>query len=562
MSEAEPLHATSLFMGCLPAIARQLKYGPVTRCALASALFLVFSYGPMKAQNPGEEATLRGAVRDSEGKPVADAIVHLRTGDKAPVFTTRADSQGNYGFRALHDGVYTLRAEMAGYADAVIPSLFLGPKETKNVDVTLLPAQPRRLQPADKQSPEFFDEPQFTVAGVTDTTSLGGHGSDTIVRTRESLAKEVTSLAKMPAGSPTTATSTSEKSLREGVEHAPRNFEANHRLGRLLVESGRAPEAIPYLERAAELNPGDYENAYELALANADAGLYARARDHAQTLLLHHNQGELHHLLGDVQEKLGNPLASVGEYQRAAELDPSEAYLFDWGSELLLHHAPEPAVEVFSKGNRLFPSSVRMLIGLGSAWFARGSYDRAVQRICEASDLNPNDSIPYIFLGRMQRSESASSPELAERLHRFATLHPESAQANYYYAVSLWKQRKSPEDAVPLAQAESLLTHAVQLDPNFGDAYLQLGILHFEHRDMPKAVSDFQQAIRANPQMEEPHYRLAQAYRQAGDADKAKAELQIYDEMAKGSAQKVENERREIRQFVYTLRDQPPTQAP
>ena len=60
-------------------------------------------------------------------------------------------------------------------------------------------------------------------------------------------------------------------------------------------------------------------------------------------------------MLGDVEEKLGNSLEAVREYQRAAELNPSEANLFDWGTELLIHRAFEPATEVFNEGNRLFP---------------------------------------------------------------------------------------------------------------------------------------------------------------------------------------------------------------
>jgi len=62
--------------------------------------------------------------------------------------------------------------------------------------------------------------------------------------------------------------------------------------------------------------------------------------------------------------------------------------------------------------------------------------------------------------------------------------------------------------------------------------------------------------------MEEAHYRLAQAYRRVGDAAKAEAELQTYERIAKESEQKTDRERHEIRQFVYTLRDQPPPQAP
>jgi tetratricopeptide (TPR) repeat protein len=265
-------------------------------------------------------------------------------------------------------------------------------------------------------------------------------------------------------------------------------------------------------------------------------------------------------LLGDVQEKLGNSLEAVREYQRAAELDASEAYIFDWGSELLLHHAPEPALDVFANGNRLFPRSVRMLIGLGAAWFARGSYDQAVERICEASDLSPGDSTPYLFLGKMQAVQPAPSEKSVDKLYRFVTLQPENAQANYYYAVGLWKQHS--QDPATVAQVESLLKNAIRLNPKFAGAYLQLGILHSEQKDSARAISNYQKAIEADPQMEEAHYRLAQAYRQIGDAAKAAAELQIYGRVAKESAQNTERERREIRQFVYTLRDQPPAQVP
>ena len=56
--------------------------------------------------------------------------------------------------------------------------------------------------------------------------------------------------------------------------------------------------------------------------------------------------------------------------------------------------------------------------------------------------------------------------------------------------------------------------------------------------------------------MEEPHYRLAQAYRQTGDSEKVKEELRLYGQLAKESAQKQDQERHQIKQFVYTLRDQ------
>jgi tetratricopeptide (TPR) repeat protein len=520
-------------------------------------LVLLF-LAPLHAQ---ESASLRGTIRDAQGTPLAGVTIQLRAPDTTSVQAVHTDMQGVYSFAALHSGVYALRAEMAGYTDAEIRSVFVGPNERKNVDLTLQESRTAASQPSSARKPEFFDEPQFTVAGVRDTTNLGGHGSDTVMRTRETIAKETVSLGKAAPSAGSGAPAEAERALREDLQRDPGNFDANHHLGTLLAGSGRAREAIPYLERAGELKPGDYENSYDLALANAAIGNYELARIKAQELLANYDKAELHHLLGDSQENLGNALEAVREYQRAAELDPSEAYIFDWGSELLLHHAPEPAADVFAQGNRQFPRSVRMLIGLGAAWFARGSYDQAVQRICEASDLNPSDSTPYLFLGKMQAAQSTPSEKALEKLHRFLTQQPDSAQANYYYAVGLWKLRKGPQDRTGAAQLESLLKNAIRLDPKFAAAYLQLGILHSEQKDNPRAISDYQKAIEADSQMEEAHYRLAQAYRRTGDVAKAEAQLQIYDRLVKKSAERAERERHEIRQFVYTLRDQPPAQV-
>jgi tetratricopeptide (TPR) repeat protein len=511
----------------------------------------------MQAQ---DAASLHGTIRNPQGKPIADVTVQFHRKDASATQTVHTDSHGNYSFAAVHDGTYVLRAEMAGYNAAEIPALFFSPREVKNVDLTLLPATTSVPQAGSMSKPEFFDQPQFTVAGVTDTTSLGGHGSDTVVRTRETIAKETASLGKNSPGGSTAANADSEGSLLEAVKREPQSFEANHRLGKVLVGNGKARDAIPYLERARELKADDYDNGYDLALAEVSTGDYEHAKDSIEALLAKNDKAEAHHLLGDIDEKFGNSLEAVREYQRAAQQDASEGYIFDWGSELLLHHAPEPALEVFTTGSRLFPRSVRMLIGLGASWFARGSYDQAVERVCEASDLNPDDAIPYLFLGRMQSGESAASEKTVEKLRRFVKLQPESAEANYYYAVGLWKMRKDQQDAASAEQVKALLEKAVSLNPKYGAAYLQLGILESEHKDYPQAIVNYQRAAQEDPEREEPHYRLAQAYRKTGEVAEAEMEIQIYDRLAKESARRAERERHEIRQFVYTLRDQPSPQ--
>ena len=408
--------------------------------------------------------------------------------------------------------------------------------------------------------PEFFDEPQFTVAGVTDATNLGGHGSDTIQRTKETFAKETASLSRESINNshPALASSVSvEKSLRETAEREPNNFEANRELGKFLVEHGKGREAVSYLERASGLKAGDFDSNHELALAYVEVGRYDEAERKIRELLAHQgpakSEADLHHLLADIEEKKGTPLGAVQQYQRAVELDPSEGNIFDWATELLLHGAAEPAIEVLDRGSRRFPKSVRILTALGVAWYIRGSYEQAARRLCQASDLVPNDPAPYLFLGKLQAIE-APSEEVSARLERFARLQPENAMANYYYAVSLWKQRKDPLDREKLAQIEALLNTAVYLDPRLSQAYLQLGILYSEKKDFPRATAALRRTIEISPEMAEAHYRLAQAYKRAGEPSKAEQELQFYNRVSSENADAAVREHHELQRFLYTLR--------
>jgi Tfp pilus assembly protein PilF len=266
------------------------------------------------------------------------------------------------------------------------------------------------------------------------------------------------------------------------------------------------------------------------------------------------DNSELHELLGDIAESEGHALEAEREYERAAKMEPTEANLFAWGAELLLHRALEPASEVFSKGHQLFPSSTRMLLGLGVTSYGRGLSKEAADQLAKACDVDPTDPTPYLFLGKIQSAEKSAPPGWTERLKRFAIVHPENALAHYYYAVALTKDVQSTESS---ALVESSLLTAVKLDPKCGDAYLQLGILYAGQHNPGKAIAAYQKAIEIAPSSAEAHFRLAAAYRLTGDAAKARQEIELYDQISKQETEQSERQRHEIQQFVYTLREQP-----
>jgi tetratricopeptide (TPR) repeat protein len=101
----------------------------------------------------------------------------------------------------------------------------------------------------------------------------------------------------------------------------------------------------------------------------------------------------------------------------------------------------------------------------------------------------------------------------------------------------------------------ALLEKAVRLDPALGTAYLQLGILYSGQSDDARAIAAYQKAIAVSPQLDEAHYRLGQAYARTGQKDKARQELDVYEQMSKKLQREIELERSEIQQFVIELRN-------
>ena len=470
--------------------ANRLSRNERTLCSGAAAILLLsLSAAATLAQAPAAEPrpaiTVSGTVRNSAGNPVADASVFFEEKATAASAETKTKTDGTFSFLALRPGTYTVRAEKAGMRASASASLLLSLGQRKQIDLVLesSPAKESPTQNAKKSGStsaamEFDDKPSFTVAGVTDWTNVGGHGSDTKLRTSESLARETADLKSR--------------------------------------------------------DPGE---------ASAGVSETARAADS-------------HRLLGDRAEHSGDPLAAVREYEQAVRLDPSEQNYFAWGAELLLHRAIKPAAEVFTKGTIAHPKSARMLAGLGAALYAGGSYADAARRVCDASDLQPADPTPYLFLGKMEKAAPDSLPCVEQKLARFAHDEPTDALANYYYAVSLWKRSRGSQNSPSLQEVEALLQKAVAADPKLAEAYVQLGMVYAARANFAQAIEKYKKAVEINPQSTEAHYRLALAYKRVGEDQKSEQEMQLYKQADKSETATIEQRRREIRQFLIILQDQ------
>jgi tetratricopeptide (TPR) repeat protein len=365
---------------------------------------------------------------------------------------------------------------------------------------------------------------------------------------RTNLAASLLRAGKLPSA---------EEQLRKAIDLEPKSYEANHNLGQLYTQWGRLAEAVPYLKAAQSIRPS-YDNGYNLALAYFLTGELAPASDLAHLLLREKNTGELHNLLGQMDEKRGQFVDAANEFAVAVQMDPSEDNLFSWGGEMLLHRAYEPAIDIFQQATARYPKSARVFIGLGMALYSRARYDEAVKALLTAADLKPDDARCYFFLSKAFANTPIQADDVIARFRRYAESEPNNASGAYYYATALRKGTRADDLEKVLPQVESLLQRAISLDPKMADAHMQLGSLYAEKREYGKSIAEYKSALTMNPDLPDAHYRLGQDYIHSGQKDRAQTEIEIYQKQRTQHLAETDKERAEVKQFVYSTRDSVP----
>lgn len=320
-----------------------------------------------------------------------------------------------------------------------------------------------------------------------------------------------------------------EKFLREQARLHSQDFRASYLLAEFLIQQHKVVEAIPFLERARQIDPSHYANSYDLALAYLQTGMSEKSRRVIEGLLKQEDKPELHNLLGDVEEAGGNIQEAARQYEMAARMDPSEKHVFDLGSDLILHRGFEPALKVFEFGTRRYPKSARMRVGLGVIYYSLGQYDDAIESLCQAVDLDPADTKALDFLGKMHDISPQYADDVTKRLAHFVQTYPDNAAANYYYALSLRKRTLTPTSDTAEKSAQVFLQKTVELNPGFADAHYELGLLFEEEGQQPEAIHEYELATGLKPDLAKGHYHLARLYQKAGRTALAQQEFRSFE---------------------------------
>src|SRR5688572_675581 len=283
--------------------------------------------------------TITGFVYGPSGRPVADVYVELLTDSGSNVSRTKTHSSGNYSFRGLSDGVFTVRVLgfIVGYADAEqrvsLQSFSMIPGRgsvTEQVDFHLkagrssggplgdpgvvfaqdVPAKARKLYEAgvedlaNKKDAEGFEKLRAAIdAFPTYYLALDRLGTEYVVRGHYQAAHVL---------------------LRVSLHVNPRSFSSRFGLGIAQFKLGDMDEAIGTLRTATETY-GESANAYMwLGIALHKKGNLAEAKDALlrANRLSNSKSADVHWNLAQVYKDQGLFVEAADALERVLKIKP------------------------------------------------------------------------------------------------------------------------------------------------------------------------------------------------------------------------------------------------
>jgi len=305
-------------------------------------------------------------------------------------------------------------------------------------------------------------------------------------------------------------------------------------LGGLLASTGRVAEAIPYLQKAAEMSPEEARPHRELGAAYMTVGNSLDAqRELRKAADLDPKNPVTRSLLAQVYRSVGLNDRAAAEAARFRELTGHD---LTSGSDdaatssqaVVPHRNAVDADKRSGTAAESHPNNIQALFDLGRTEYNENRFDEAAAAFQRCLKLDPknvkaehNLGLAYERLGRKGDAMAAFRTAISWQTGA------QARDAGPYLDLGRLTidAHRSGEAVQYLFEAEKIAPRDMRVHRELGNAYLHMKML-------PKARAELEKAVQLGPDEAGVHSMLAEVYRQQGLADKARAESQRYSALS------------------------------
>ena len=170
----------------------------------------------------------------------------------------------------------------------------------------------------------------------------------------------------------------------------------------------------------------------------------------------------------------------------------------------------------------------RMLTAAAAMFWDMKRYDKALAALNRKITMEPKSPDAYIMISRIYE-EMGDLPNSKQYSDKAAKLFPGIIELMVQRAVTACRFGEEKITQNKFNEAERYFKEALNIDPSFVPALLDMGGLKAESGDTAKAMEYFTKAARLEPNNPAVHYNLAQLYEMTGKITEAHSEMQKFD---------------------------------
>ena len=284
--------------------------------------------------------------------------------------------------------------------------------------------------------------------------------------------------------------------LKKAMELMPDDIETMMNLGIVFTEVAEYEDAENIYRRIIALKPADYPEAYlNLGVVLKYSGKNEEAEKcYRRAIEIKPDFVESYNNLAIILQDKGGYVEAEKYFRRAIELNPNYAEAYNNIGNLLKDTGRNKEAEIYYKLSlKINPKNYKVYNNLGLLCADSQRLDDAEMFYRKAIELNPNFAEAYNNLGNILRNKN----QMPISVKAAETALDKSADASI--AVAEFE-----------SEAEKYFRRAIELNPNYAEAYNNIGNLFNDTGRMEEAKEFYLKALSIKPNFALCHKNLAQ----------------------------------------------------